>query len=56
MMLDWRTCADITITTAPVAAIISSTVVTGGAIITIGFVVNVPAVIFVVIFIGRPDA
>jgi hypothetical protein len=54
-MLDWRTCADITVTTAPVAAIISSAVITGGDVITISFIVNVPAVISVVIFIGRPD-
>jgi hypothetical protein len=54
MALDRRTCADITVTAAPVAAIISSAVVTGGAIITIGSVVEVPTVISVVVFIGWP--
>jgi hypothetical protein len=55
-MLDQRTCANITVTAAPVAAIISSTVVTGRVVITIGSVIGVPAVISVVIFIGRPGA
>jgi hypothetical protein len=45
MTLDWRTCADITIAAAPVAAIISSAVITGGAVITIGSIVGVPAVV-----------
>jgi hypothetical protein len=36
--------------------IISSAIVTGGAVIIIGFVVGVPTVISVVIFIGRPGA
>jgi hypothetical protein len=52
MVLDRRTCADIAITAAPIAAIISSAVITGGAVITIGSVVGVP----IVVFIGRPGA
>jgi hypothetical protein len=52
MTLDRRTCADITVTAAPVAAIISSTVITGRVIITTSSVVEVPAVVSVVIFVG----
>jgi hypothetical protein len=53
MVLDQRTCADITVAAAPVAAIISSVVVTGRAIITIGSIVGVPTIVPVIIFIGR---
>jgi hypothetical protein len=52
MALDRRTCADIAVTAAPVAAIISSAAITGGAVITISSVVGVPAVVSVVVFIG----
>jgi hypothetical protein len=51
-MLDRRTCADIAVTAAPVAAIISSAIITGRAVITIGSIVGVPAVISVIIFVG----
>jgi hypothetical protein len=53
MALDRRTCADITITAAPIATIISSAVVTRGAVITIDSIIGVPAV---VVSIGRPGA
>jgi hypothetical protein len=51
MALDRRTCTDIVVTAAPVAAIISSAVVTGRAVITIGSVVGVPTVVSVVVFV-----
>jgi hypothetical protein len=56
MALDWRNRADVTIviTAAAVAAIISSTVITSWAIITVGSVIGVPAVVSVVIFVRRP--
>jgi hypothetical protein len=50
MALDQRTCTDIAITAAPVAAIIFN------AVITIGSVVGVPTVISVVVVVGRPGA
>jgi hypothetical protein len=56
MTLDRRACADIAVTAAPVAAIISSAVVTGRAVITIGSIVGVPAVVSFIIFVGRPGA
>jgi hypothetical protein len=55
-VLDRRTCTNIAITAAPIAAIISSAVITGGAVITIGSVVGVPVVVSIVVFIGRPGA
>jgi hypothetical protein len=54
--LDWRTCANIAVAAAPVAAIISSTVITRRAIITIGSVVGVPVIVSIVIFVGWPGA
>jgi hypothetical protein len=45
-MLDRRTCADIAVSATPIAAIFSSPVVTGGAIITISSVISV------VVFVG----
>jgi hypothetical protein len=49
MMLDWRNRAGvaIVITAAAVAVIVSSTVITGGAIIAIGSIVRVHAVVFI---------
>jgi hypothetical protein len=55
-VLDRRTCADIVVAAAPVAAIISNAIMTGGSIITIGSIVGVPAVVSVIVFIGRPGA
>jgi hypothetical protein len=55
MMLDRRTCTDIAIAAATVTTIISSTIIIGGAIITIGSVVRVPAVISIIVFVGRPS-
>jgi alkylated DNA nucleotide flippase Atl1 len=54
-VLDWRNRANVTIViaAAAVAAIVSGTIITGGAIISI---VGVPAVVSVVVFIRRPDA
>jgi hypothetical protein len=54
-VLDWRDCADITIviTTAVVAAIVSSTIIAGGAIIAVDSVVRVLAIISIIIFIRR---
>jgi hypothetical protein len=54
MALDRRTCADIAVTIAPIAAIISSAVVTRRDIVTIGSIVGVLTV--VVVFVGRPGA
>jgi hypothetical protein len=57
MVLDWRNRADVTIIiAAAAAAILSDTIIPGGAIITIGSairvpVIGVPAVISVVVFI-----
>jgi hypothetical protein len=53
-MLDRRTCADIAIAAAPVAAIISSAIVTRRAVITIGSIIEVPTVVSIIVFIGRP--
>jgi hypothetical protein len=52
MTLDRRTCANITIAAAPVAAIISSAVIPGRAIITIGSIIGVPTVVSIIIFVG----
>jgi hypothetical protein len=51
MMLDWRNHADVAIiiTAATVAAIISGTVITGGAIIAVSSVIGVPVVVSIVI-------
>jgi hypothetical protein len=51
MMLDWRNRADVAIiiTAVAVAAIISDTVITGGAIIAVSSVVGVPVVVSIVI-------
>jgi hypothetical protein len=54
MALDWRTWADIAVTVAPIAAIISSAVVTRRDIVTIGSIIGVLTV--VVVFVGRPSA
>jgi hypothetical protein len=56
MSLDRRTCADIAVTAALIAAIISSAVVTRGVVITISSVVGVPAVVSIIIFVRRPGA
>jgi hypothetical protein len=55
--LDWRNRADVTIvfTAADVAAVVSSTIVTGSAIIVVDSVVGVPAVISIIVFIGWPS-
>jgi hypothetical protein len=52
------TCTNIAVAAAPVAAIISSAVVTGRAVITIGSIVGVPAVVSIIVFIfvGWPGA
>jgi hypothetical protein len=55
-VLDRRTCADITVAAVPIAAIISSAIVTGRAVITIGSIVGVLAVVSIIVFIGRPGA
>jgi hypothetical protein len=57
-VLDWRNRDDVTIViaAAAVTTIVSSTVITGGAIIAISFVVGVPAVISVIVFVRRPGA
>jgi hypothetical protein len=49
MALDWRNRVDVAIiiATVAVAAIISDTVITGGAIVAVGSVIGVPAVVFV---------
>jgi hypothetical protein len=54
--LDWRNRADITIiiATATVAAVISSTIIAGGAIVAIDSIVRVPAIVSIVVFIRRP--
>jgi hypothetical protein len=51
-VLDRRTCADIVVAATPIAAIISSVIVIGGVVITIGSVVGVPTIVF----IRRPGA
>jgi hypothetical protein len=57
-VLDWRNRTDITIViaAATVAAIVSGTIVAGGAIITVDSVVEVPTVVSIVVFIGWPGA
>jgi hypothetical protein len=47
MVLDRRTCANIIVAAAPIIEIISSAVVTGRAVITIGPVVEIPVIVFV---------
>jgi hydrogenase maturation factor HypE len=50
--LDWRNHTGITIviTAVAIAAIVSDTIIAGGAIVTVDSIVGVPAVVF----IGRP--
>jgi hypothetical protein len=57
-VLDWRNHADVTIViaAATVAAIVSGTVITGGAIVAVGSIFRVPAVVSVIIFVRRPSA
>jgi hypothetical protein len=54
MTLDWRNHADVTIIIAAVAiaAIISGTIITGGALVATGSIGGVPTIVFV----RRPDA
>jgi hypothetical protein len=58
MMLDWRNRTNIAIiiVTATVAAVFSGTVITSRAIVAVGSVIGVPAVVSVVIFVRRPGA
>jgi hypothetical protein len=57
-VLDWRNHANVAIVIAAtaVAAIVSGTVITGGAIVAVGSVVRAPAVVSIVVFIRRPGA
>jgi hypothetical protein len=57
-VLDWRDRADITIviTAAAVAVVVFGTIVAGGAIVAIDFVVGVPAVVLIIVFIEQLGA
>jgi hypothetical protein len=58
MVLDWRNRADVAIIIAAAAiiAIVFGTIIISWAIVVIGFVIRVPTVISIIVFVRGPGA